>query len=73
MKIRALANKVMYGYRASSEAYINKLRESGAKIGNDIVIYYPHIVTISPVEAFFLEMENYIRIDISRVCIFMSM
>ncbi len=55
MGIRNWIKKLVHSYKYSSEAYLNFLREKGAKIGENCYIFAPSMVDIDPYRPFLLE------------------
>lgn len=60
--MRAFIKKLVYGYRASSSEYLNKLRKLGASIGDDITIHAPRSATIDISAPYLLTIGNHVNI-----------
>ncbi|MBR2280849.1 MAG: acyltransferase [Ruminococcus sp.] len=56
-----LRNKIL-GYRATSDGYIKKLRELGASIGEDVVLYRPYNTTIDVQNPHLITIGNHVMI-----------
>lgn len=60
--MRTFIKKLIYGYRASSSEYINKLRELGASIGDDVTIHAPRSATIDLSAPYLLTIGDHVNI-----------
>jgi len=60
--VSAIARKALYGYRATSKAYIHHLRKIGSEIGHDVYIYNPNITHIDETDPHLLTVGSHVRI-----------
>lgn len=60
--MRTFLKKIVFGYRASSIEYINKLRELGATIGDDVTIHAPRSATIDLSSPYLLSIGSHVNI-----------
>lgn len=62
MNLKKIIKKTIFGKRASSDAYINHLRNIGVKIGNDVTIYVPTKTLIDEQYPWMITIGNHVRI-----------
>lgn len=62
MFVNGIMKRLMYGYRASSSSYINKLRTLGASIGDDVTIYCPTSTTIDISAPHLITIGNHVKV-----------
>ena len=62
MLIRQLVKKLVYGSKASSDAYITHLRSLGMVIGENVVIYYPLHTVVDETRPWMVEIGNNVSI-----------
>ena len=60
--LKKIIKKLIYGYRADSDTYINFLRKKGMKIGNDVDVYDMRSVFIDDTRPFLIEIGNNVAI-----------
>lgn len=60
--IRELAKTLVYGYKASSQQYIDHLRKIGVSVGEDVVIYAPTKTIIDEQYPWMIKIGNHVRI-----------
>lgn len=60
--IKMILKRVLYGYRASSQSYINHLRKIGVSIGEDCNIYAPKNTVIDEQYPWMISIGNHVRI-----------
>lgn len=53
--IKQMIKRIIYGYRATSETYVEYLKSIGVKCGNGIRIFFPHNTTIDRLNPHLLE------------------
>ena len=61
-KLKKLIRKIVYKENASSETLIRYLRERGAQIGDDVIIYAPNKTLIDKTTPWLLKIGNRVRI-----------
>ena len=61
MKLKTLIKKCLYGYRGTSDTYIEYLKKNGASIGEDVTIFNPRETSISMLEMHMLEIGNHVK------------
>ena len=64
MSIRSFIRRKILGYKASSQTYIDYLRQGGAKIGNRVVIYEPSKTIIDETRPYLVEIGNDVKITV---------
>lgn len=62
MLFRDILKRLMYGYRASSSSYVDKLRSLGASIGDDVTIYFPENTTIDTTAPHLISIGNHVKV-----------
>lgn len=62
MKIKTVAKRIVYGKKASSEAYISYLRSIGVSIGADCIIYGPKDTFIDEQYPWLITIGDHVRI-----------
>lgn len=62
MLFRDILKRLMYGYRASSSSYVDKLRSLGASIGDDVTIYFPEKTTIDITAPHLISIGNHVKV-----------
>lgn len=60
--VKAIFRKLLYGYKATSNSYIDHLRKIGTEIGQDVYIYNPDITHIDEADPHLLTIGNHVRI-----------
>lgn len=60
--IKKIINKLLFGYKATSESYINYLKKIGVKIGEDCYIFYPKNTCIDTNNPHLLQIGNNVKI-----------
>lgn len=60
--LKRLAKKLLYGPKATSEAYIAHLRRKGMSIGDDVTIYAPMKTIIDEQYPWMISIGNHVRI-----------
>lgn len=60
--IKNILKRIVYGYKADSEHYINHLRKIGISVGEGTIIYAPMKTTVDETNPWMLEIGNYVRI-----------
>lgn len=62
MGLRELARRLVYGFKASSETYVEHLRSLGMVIGDNTVIYSPTHCTIDVARPWMIEIGRNVSI-----------
>lgn len=62
INIKGFIKHLLYGYRASSAEYIEKLRSLGASIGEDVTIHFPGRTVIDASNPHLLTIGNHVNI-----------
>lgn len=62
MLVKHLLKKVLYGHRADSTSYIEKLRSLGAIVGDDVTIHAPRLAEIDLSAPFLLKIGDHVNI-----------
>ena len=60
--VKNFVKHIVYGYKASSSAYIKKLRSMGASIGEDVTIHFPGRTVIDASDPHLLTIGNHVNI-----------
>lgn len=60
--VKGMVKKIVQGPKASPEAYVRHLREAGARIGNDVIIYAPAHTLIDESYPWMLSIGDHVRI-----------
>lgn len=61
MTLPLFTKKMIFGYKATGQTYLNALKKNGAVIGEDVNIYCPRETFISLNEAYLLEIGNHVN------------
>ncbi len=62
MKLKEKIRVMLLGYKATSDTYINKLKEKGVSIGEDVFLYRPYNTTIDIQNPHLLSIGNHVMI-----------
>lgn len=60
--LKNICIKLLMGYRATSKAYIKKLRKLGVEVGEDVTIFRPFNTTIDVQNPHLLKIGNHVQI-----------
>lgn len=60
MELKNKIRKMILGYRATSDSYIDYLRKIGVKVGENVILYRPLNTTIDVQNPHLLEIGNYV-------------
>lgn len=62
MSIKSIYKKVLYGYKSSSQSYINYLRKKGVTIGDNVSFYEPNTNYIDTQKPWLIKIGNNVEI-----------
>ena len=62
MSLKDRVKRLILGYRATSESYLNKLRSMGVEIGEDVKLYRPYNTTIDIGSPHLLKIGSHVQI-----------
>ncbi len=64
MGVFSFVRRIIYRHRADSETYVRYLRSKGARIGERVSIYEPHLTRIDDTRAFLISIGNDVKITV---------
>lgn len=62
LRIKNVARKILYGYKADSETYLNYYRKNGASIGEGCVVFEPTNTMIDVSRPYLIQIGNNVQI-----------
>ena len=64
MGLTSFIRKIVYRHRADSDTYVKYLQSKGAKIGERVTIFEPHLTRIDDTRAFLISIGNDVKITV---------